>query len=237
MKTVINTAYKTLTNFTEKIPFIFPTKGKCIYKARNELKIFHVCGLDVVVKSFQRPNIIKRIIYTFFRSSKAERSYKHALILLDNGISTPPPIAYIEKKSNGLLINSYYISIYEKDYSEIRSQMLGENASDTFIQSLAMFIAVLHQKGILQKDLSPGNILSKQNGEHYEFMLVDINRTKFLKQMSARQRYKNFERISENKTVICRLAAEYALAMHEDKDKVCREIEKYVACFSRNYRL
>lgn len=234
---VIQDKYKSLEPFVRSLPEVFERQGTTIYKARNELKAYHTEGLDLIVKSFRKPIFINRIIYGFFRASKAERSYKHALKMLGNGIPTPEPVAYIEEKEGGLLNRSYYVSIFEKDYSEIRSQMLGKDADDVFIRSLARLVADLHKKGILQKDLSPGNILTKQEGEQYKFMLVDINRARFSKQLSARQRYRNFKRISENKDIIGRLAAEYASAMHEDKDMVLHEIEKYVAGFSKNYRL
>ncbi len=212
---------------------MFAREGTTIYKARNELKVYRVGGLDVVVKSFKQPVFVNRVAYTFFRPSKAERSYRHALRLIASGVPTPDPLAYIEEKRRGLLSRSYYVSIYEKEYSEIRPQMLGRGVDAPFIRSLACFVADLHKKGILQKDLSPGNVMWKREGERYSFLLVDVNRAKFLNCLSPRQRYKNFERLSEDKAVVDRLAAEYASVMGEDKDKVCREVKRYVAAFSK----
>ena len=37
----------------------------------------------------------------------------------------------------------------------------------------------MHEKGILHKDFTPGNILYKKDDAGYHFMLVDINRMSF----------------------------------------------------------
>ena len=60
-----------------------------IYKGRNELKEFDVEGKKLIVKSYQLPHLLNRIIYNFFRASKAKRSYSYALMLRKLGIGSP----------------------------------------------------------------------------------------------------------------------------------------------------
>ena len=42
-------------------------EGECIYKGRNELRVFTVNGTRLVVKSFGRPHFINQLVYGFLR--------------------------------------------------------------------------------------------------------------------------------------------------------------------------
>ena len=104
---------KLTSNFSD---FLFDIKNfflqntHTIHKARNELKIINYNGIDTVVKSFKTPNIINKIAYTYFRDSKAKRSYEYSLRIEQ---FTPQAIGYIEFYSTGLLEESYlYLYLY-----------------------------------------------------------------------------------------------------------------------------
>jgi hypothetical protein len=156
---------------------------------------------------------------------------------LEKDVPTPEPIAYVEEEKHGLLNRSYYVSVFEKDFLEIREEMLGRRGNKEFLKELAVFIADIQDKGILQKDLSPGNILSKTvNGKTY-FTLVDINRAVFLDNIPQQVRYKNFERIAEKWEVIDCLASAYARTLSLDEKESIREIHKYISKYSKNYHI
>ena len=237
MKIVINPKYKSLSAFIESVPDVFEKEGRLIYKARNQLKTYQTEGFNVVVKSFKKPHFINRIAYGFFRSSKAQRSYEYAFELLKRGVPTPEPVAYMEEKRVGLLIRSYCICIFEKDFSEIREEMLGLRGDKSFLKALAAFIADIQNKGVLFLDMSPGNILSKTGNGKISFTLVDINRIKFLTDISLRKRYKNFARIAEKREIIDEIATEYAKIMSFDVEKSKKEIHKHIAGYSKNYHI
>ena len=56
-------------------------------------------------------------------------------------------------------------------------QTLGyDNTPKILIRQLARYIARLHEKGMLHRDLTPNNILFKNEGGEYCFALVDVNR-------------------------------------------------------------
>jgi len=74
----------------------FGHTGETFWKKRNTIKIFDLGDEKWNVKSFQVPHLINRFAYKYVRKSKARRSFEHAEILLDKGIKTPKPIAYIE---------------------------------------------------------------------------------------------------------------------------------------------
>ena len=202
-----------------------------VYAGRNQLKCYSVEGYDIIVKRYKVPHLINRIAYTFFRPSKAKRAYEYALKLLDLGVNTPAPIAYIEQKSFGLLNHGYFISIYEKDYTDIRPLMSGAQTNDALLQDLSSYIAEFHNKGVLHFDMSPGNILYKEVDSHFQFSLIDINRMQFLPNISNEKRFKSFRQLSDNKTVLTRIAQLYASASKLDEAEAIYKINNYCTEF------
>jgi hypothetical protein len=151
-----------------------------IHKARNELKIIELDGIKTVVKSFKVPHLLNRIVYTFFRKSKAYKSYHNALRLQALNISTPQPIALIEFFESGLLADSYFISeFFDYDFT-IRTPLLEQlEDREAIFTTFAAYTYTLHQAGVWHLDYSPGNILIKRTDGGYQFSIVDINRMEF----------------------------------------------------------
>jgi serine/threonine protein kinase len=234
-KIVIHPSYRHLTPFLENITQVFPAEGTVIYKERNEIKVFDTGTEEVIVKSFKIPNLINRFIYSFFRLSKARRSYEHANILMEKQINTPQPVAYIENYRNGLLFDSYYIAIY-KAYSgilrEFRYHPLA--GQEDLASAFARFTAHIHEQNILPLDYSPGNILYEKQGDIYHFCLIDINRMRF-QAIDPKTGCRNFRRLWGNEELIVFLSKEYARVRHFD-EKVCEELAiKYFRIFWRKY--
>jgi len=231
MEIVINPKYSILNSFIANIPTLFDQEGELVYAGRNQLKCYSVEGYDIIVKRYKVPHLINRIAYTFFRPSKAKRAYEYALKLLDLGVNTPAPIAYIEQKSFGLLNHGYFISIYEKDYTDIRPLMTGVQTNDALLQELAIYIAEFHNKGVLHFDMSPGNILYKEVDHHFQFSLIDINRMQFLPKISDEKRFKSFKQLSDNKAVLTRIAQLYASASKLNETEAIYKINNYCTEF------
>ena len=227
MKIVINPAYNILESFVSDIPDRFEQEGELVYTARNQLKHFSVKGFDVIVKRYKEPHFINRIAYTYIRPSKAKRAYEYAFKLLELGIDSPAPIAYIEQYKSGLLTYGYFISIYEKNYSVIRDFMSGIQTDELLLKELSRYIANLHSKGVLHLDMSPGNILYFKEAEKYHFTLIDINRMQFLPSVSTIKRYKSFKRLAENERVLTNIARLYAEASDLNVTETVREINRY----------
>lgn len=61
----VNPDFQELSSFVHELPTVFETGGKVIYKGRNELKEFDVEGKKLIVKSYQLPHLLNRIIYNF----------------------------------------------------------------------------------------------------------------------------------------------------------------------------
>jgi serine/threonine protein kinase len=202
--------YDHLSSSFESIQKIFASDNNSIHKARNELKVIEIEGIKTVVKSFKIPHLLNRVVYTFFRKSKAYKSYHNALRLRELNISTPEPIALIEFFESGLLEESYFISeFFDYDFT-IRTPLLEplEDREAIFI-AFAAYTYTLHQKGIWHLDYSPGNILIKQTESGYQFSIVDINRMEF-REISPLQGCENFNKLWASDDELEIMGREYA---------------------------
>ncbi len=220
-KIVINDNFELFKNFFLNIKSHFNENTQTIHKARNELKIINYKNIDIIVKSFKVPNLIRRFVYTYFRDSKAKKSYDNSIALKD---FTPTPIGYIEYFKNALIDESYFISEkFNYDFT-IREPLLESNFEkrDDIFKEFAKFTYKLHQNNILHLDYSPGNILIKNSPGGFIFKVVDINRMNF-KELSLNERLKNFNKLWANNDDISTMAKEYAKVSRED-EKTCIEL-------------
>lgn len=185
----------------------FSSATQSIHKARNELKIIPHADTDTVIKSFKVPHLLNQFIYSFFRDSKAKRSYNYSLKI---GKFTPEPIGYVEFYSSFLLKNSYYVSKkfnYTYTIREPLSDKNFKNRNDIF-KAFARFSLELHQANIYHNDYSPGNILIQENKGKFIFKIVDINRMKFL-ELNQELRARNFSKLWADDDVLRTIATEY----------------------------
>ncbi|MDR0413592.1 MAG: lipopolysaccharide kinase InaA family protein [Dysgonamonadaceae bacterium] len=212
MDIIIHPEYASLDHFIRKIPACFAQTGTSIYKGRNELRVFDAGGEKLAVKSFKIPHIINRVAYSFFRKSKAKRSYENALEIIRRGFNTPQPVACIEEFKHGLLHRSYYVCKfcdYERSFREFTYYKVSFEGKEDILTAFAGFTARLQNAGIYHKDYSPGNILFTKNAGGIDFCLVDINRVKF-GYVGEKAGYKNFERIWGGDEMFAVIAERYA---------------------------
>lgn len=154
-------------------------KGELLYGGRNKVWLFSHNGEKYVVKAFRRLGLLKGIAYTFFRKNKARRAFENGMTLLEKGVRTPVPIAVIEEKRYGLYHRLYYASGYT-GWKPIRKPLTEDVPFNMRMTTdYARFVASLHKKGIIHKDLNNTNVLYHLGEGHYEFMLIDINRMAF----------------------------------------------------------
>jgi len=179
--------------FLKNIQEYFQSVSGSIHKARNELKIIPFEDEELVVKKFQTPKGIKKIIYTFFSPSKAKKSYEYALKIKK---FTPEPIGYIEFSNGVFLGESFFVAKrFAYDFT-IREVLLDAAFNDrvAIFEAFAEFTYDLHEAGIFHKDYSPGNILIKKENDKYLFKIVDINRMEF-GTLSQQKRLENFNKL------------------------------------------
>lgn len=213
----LNPDYTFFKSFLLNIKQYFQENNNSIHKARNELKIISYQHNDTVVKSFKVPNLLRRIFYTFFRDTKAKKSYDYSLKI---GHFTPNPIGYIEFYQGGLLDESYFVAEkFEYDFT-IKEPIVNLNLveRDDIFTAFAKFTYDLHQNEILHKDYSPGNILIKKENDSYTFKIVDINRMEF-RELSLDARLKNFAKLWLLDEDLVKIITAYASLINEDSEK------------------
>jgi len=201
----------------EEIQDYFSSSKKTIYNGRNSLKVLEYANTNIVVKAFKIPHIINKIAYTFFRDSKAKKSYKHSVQINE---FTPEPLGYVENFKFGLLYDSYYLcKEYAYDFT-IREPLVEQNYRDkeAIFKAFAYFSYDLHSYNIEHLDYSPGNILIKKLNDGYEFKIIDVNRMRF-KRLTPIERLENFAKLwAKDEDLKC-IIQTYATLIDMDVDE------------------
>ncbi|MFV9550529.1 lipopolysaccharide kinase InaA family protein [Algibacter sp. PT7-4] len=243
MNSVLNKQFISEKSKLETFIYNFEEEGVQLGKAdRNTIKCFNLNGLEINIKSFKVPNVINKIVYRFFRKSKAQRSYEYANKLTNLGVGTPQPIAYYEFVSPFVFKNSYYISEHincDLTYRELTTNFNYPN-HEAILRAFARFTFNLHEKGIHFLDHSPGNTLIEIKHGGYKFYLVDLNRMEF-KPLDFETRIKNFAKLTIHKEMVEVMSDEYAKCSGVEYSKVFNlmwsETEAFQARYHRKRRM
>lgn len=227
IKSKFQLQYTHLSPYFEEIKTVFENDTQTIHKARNELKIISLADITTVIKSFKIPHLFNRVVYTFFRDTKASKSYHNGLHLQALEISTPAPIAYVEFFSSGLLSNSYFVSVYTPYDFTIREALHHKiDDYEAVLRSFSAYTYSLHQKGVWHLDYSPGNILIKRVEDGYLFNIVDINRMNF-KTICPLEGCKNFNKLWARDEDIEIMGHEYARLSGLDEATTIAEMKRH----------
>ncbi|MBF4472480.1 Kdo domain containing protein [Flavobacterium sp. HJJ] len=201
---------------------------------RNIIKLFELDEKTVNIKSFKIPNLINKVAYKYFRKSKARRSFEYATFLLEKGIGTPEPIAYLENYNWIGLKDSYYASEHlqcDLTYREL-VQIPDYPDHENILRQFTRFSYDLHQKGIEFIDHSSGNTLIKKRSDgNYDFFLVDLNRMKFHQSMSFEMRMFNLRRLTPKPEMIAIMSNEYAKFIEESESLIYEKMLHYTKEF------
>lgn len=180
MKVHIHPNYICYEQFIKRIPEEGYTTEEVFCDVRNTVAKIGIDGQMYVIKKYKVPTYFNRIVYTWFRKSKARRSFEYADRLLALNIETAPPVAYIEIKKGLFFHTGYFVSAF-LNYpvlpraKEIETEEERRILERQFIE----FTAHLHNIKVIHKDYNPNNIFyHKENGK-YHFALIDINRMDF----------------------------------------------------------
>ena len=224
MSIIIHSEYKSKEGAILQLVADFFDEGDMIVAGvRNTIKSNFLADEKVNIKFFQKPGLFKSIIYSFFRSTKAKRSFDYANYLIAHNVLTPFPIAYVENRSGlGLLKDSYYVS-HQIDYDFTIRELIHDPLfpeRNVILEQFAEFTFKMHEARINFLDHSPGNTLVvKKAAGKYEFYLIDLNRMNF-KNLSIEERMDNFKKMWLSKTMVKVIAKTYAKLSQQPDDKL-----------------
>lgn len=224
MKINLNSNYiKQEKAILQLVNSFFDEGNLIIQGSRNTIKSNFIGNEKINIKFFQKPDFFKAIIYSFFRSTKAKRSFDYANYLMSHNIQTPLPIAYLEERNKiGLLGNSFYISQQiEYDFTIrelIHNPLFPER--NIILEQFTEFTFKMHEAKVNFLDHSPGNtlIIKKGNGS-YNFFLIDLNRMKF-EELSIEMRMDNFKKMWFSKQMVKIVAKKYAELSNLSEEKL-----------------
>jgi hypothetical protein len=221
---ILHPKYKEQEKAILQVVKAFFNEGDLIVKgSRNTIKS-NVLGTEKInIKYFKKPGALKSVIYSFFRSTKAKRSFDYANYLLQHHIPTPFPMAYIEERNGfGLLDDSYYVS-QQIDYDFTIRELIHDPLfpeRNIILEQFTEFTFKMHEAKVNFLDHSPGNtlVIKKDTGK-YDFYLIDLNRMQF-ENLSIEARMDNFKKMWLSKTMVKVIAKKYAELSGQSETKL-----------------
>ncbi len=230
MNITINPKYESLYPFIQTLPDVFETTGIMLHNKRNVVKRFDLEGMALVVKRYKIPLLFQRIDYTFCRPSKAKRAYLFALRLIELGIQTPEPIAFIECKKGGVFRQGYFVSTLT-EHPDVKSNLNRLENDKKFFDSLIDYFIFIHDKGFLHGDTNLTNFLFYLEDGDYHFEVIDINRSHFKEHPSKSDCLNNLMRITRDRNLSRRVVEAYANRRGWNPEEavsfVAQQIDKY----------
>ncbi len=223
----INPRFKELTPFIKSLPETFANSGKVIRNIRNEIRLIRTGEYNLVVKSYQIPNIVNRIAYVSVRKSKAERAYLYAELLRSKGIGSPCPVAYILQKKNGLFYKSYFVSLLSDchyNYYDLFEKSF--ERKHEILEAIGKTTAKMHENGFLHQDYTGGNILFDDRKEIIPIELIDLNRMSFRK-IGIVTGCKNFSKLKATDEMLEIMGKAYAKTRGYHPEKCISLIKKF----------
>ncbi len=237
MKIILNPNYKKQKKAILQLVNHFFDEGNLIVQgSRNTIKSNFLDNETVNIKFFKKPGFFKSIIYSFFRSTKAKRSFDYANYLIDHLIETPIPIAYVEERNSlGFLGHSFYICQqidYDFTIRELIHDPLFPNRKE-ILEEFTEFTFKMHEAKVNFLDHSPGNTLIIKNGNgRYDFFLIDLNRMKF-EDLSIEMRMDNFKKMWLSKQMVKVVAKKYAELSNLSEEKLYKILLEKTTQFKR----
>ncbi len=221
MKIIIASDYLQYASFLRCIPQFFATgEGEVMYQKRNEVRRFEHKGLVFIAKRYKEVNILQKVVYTFFRKSKACRAFLFAQEFRRRDIETPHEVAYIETCNRlGLFSVGYFVSLFAEGAETHLLLRDVQNFSHQLADAVMAQVKRMHSKGVLHGDLNLSNFLCREVNGEYFFSMIDINRTHFTDGMpSEEQCMHNLVRITHRRDLYEYLIKSYAKQRDWEED-------------------
>ena len=233
LKTVVADDFKNHADFISALPDAFADgQGETIYDQRNQIRRFTDRGQVFVVKRYKPVNALQRVVYTFFRKTKAARAYLFAQEFRRRGIDTPREVAYIETGGGRLFLTGYFVSLEAPGTETHLLLREVRDFSHELADAVARQILTMHSHGVLHGDLNLSNFLCTEHDGQYHFTMIDINRSHFTDGMPDDETcLQNMVRTTHRRDLYEYLVRSYARLRQWDEqqtaDRALRLLEKF----------
>ncbi len=172
-----------------------PAKSDSLRLARNAIWTIpdprnpgHLLVAKKPVKHHLHKKLLDRL-----KPSKARRSWSGAAELQRHGLRTAEPVAWFEQHSGRDLRLNWYVCEYVEQRLSVGHLFLHlrdgealplEIEADRLLRELALYVARMHARGIVFRDLSGGNLLVEcsQAEAPLSFSLIDTARLRVVRQ-------------------------------------------------------
>lgn len=147
---------------------------------RNEVLLFEHLGRRLVVKRFRNRGLWKKVAYRI-TTSKARRSFEHSQRIIEAGLLSPTPIAWLEEWSGSWLQQSFYVCEFQ-DYVHDAYALADPSLPDRIekAECIGRTCGRLHEAKIAHLDLNSGNLLFSQDPDrNWQIHIIDNNRIRF----------------------------------------------------------
>ena len=157
--------------------------------ARNRLwNVADPRGLcEQVTVKLNRVKGIKRFTYRFY-PSKGRRHWNNACEMLRKNVATPLPLAFFEAPAQPGIRDSWYLCQFIPDAFSARDVYAALNRGEpayrgldkaAWFDLLSGFVCHMHNKQVIHRDLSSGNLLLQQREDGTVIaMAIDIGRAR-----------------------------------------------------------
>ena len=160
-------------------------------------------ALPVVAKCFGSQSRLKDR-FDRHHGSRARRSWIAAEHLLQHGVGTPAPVAYLDRWDRGRLVASVYVSLFSSGGLDLRRELirlfrhepLARHVVD-LLECVAPAIRSMHDAGLLHRDLGNQNIRVRTCGPGgwHGVEFIDLNRAQIHPRLSLAHRARDLSRL------------------------------------------
>lgn len=242
MKIQLHPDYKHLEAFVRSVPSHGYVEEEVCWSRRNVVeRVKSPDGMEIVIKRFKPVGLVKGLIYTLFRKSKARRAYENAMYLAENGVGTASPIAYIEECKWGVFRSGYFVSEY-LPYNTVKDMFMPERASESeraeIQRELVAFLVDLHSRGIVPRDFNMDNIFYHRDADGtLKFSLIDINRMAIGCRPGMKDAMKALAQLGVNVWVLREFVVYYHTLTGADPDECAYQILSFSRLRKRRKRM
>lgn len=212
-----------LTSLLNDIVLESSFEEKIYANRRNTLWTCYLEGIGKVVIKMFRYDSIRQLRYGLTDKSKARQAYENAIMLMDNGISTPAPVGYVDVEEGRGILFSALVTLYTPD--EDISSIIDDD-KDCAI-AFAKMVATMHSAGLIHHDMNSSNVLYNKQDGNYNLSVIDLNRMKKKVTLSFEDEMDDLVRFTGRLDSFINVIYPYAMFMKHDIEPFVRKATLY----------